>query len=63
MNELLELLKELGCSNVLMSGSGTAVFAIFTSQNEAKDVYDYLNDSGDYSVFLAKGISGWHRLS
>lgn len=63
ISKLKELLKQLGCSNVLVSGSGTAVFAIFTSQNEAKDIYDYLNDSGDYSVFLAKGISGWHRLS
>ncbi|NIP39162.1 MAG: 4-(cytidine 5'-diphospho)-2-C-methyl-D-erythritol kinase [Candidatus Dadabacteria bacterium] len=63
ISKLIELLKQLGCDNVLMSGSGTAVFAIFPSQNGAKDVYDYLNDSGNLSVFIAKGISGWHRLS
>ena len=61
--ELLELLKQLGCKHVLMSGSGTAVFAIFSSKHGAKEVYEYINDSGKYSAFLAKGISGWHRLS
>lgn len=57
------LLLQLGCNNVSMTGSGTAVFALFSSKNEAKDIYDYLKDSGKYEVFLSKGISGWHRLS
>jgi len=63
ISELINLLKQFGCETVSMTGSGTAVFALFYSQNEAKDVYEYLKDSAEYKVFLSKGISGWHRLS
>lgn len=60
---LKEMLRGFGCTHVAMSGSGTAVFAIFDTQNEAKDVYDYLKYSPELKVYLCKGISGWHRLT
>ena len=62
ISELINLLKQFGCEIVSMTGSGTAIFALFSSQFEAKDVYEYLKDSAEFKVFLAKGISGWHRL-
>ena len=62
ISELKNLLKQFGCESVSMTGSGTAIFALFSSQFEAKDVYEYLKDSAEYKVFLSKGISGWHRL-
>lgn len=62
ISELINLLKQFGCESVSMTGSGTAIFALFSSQFEAKDVYEYLKDSAEFKVFLAKGISGWHRL-
>ena len=62
ISELINLLKQFGCESVSMTGSGTAIFALFSSQFEAKDVNEYLKDSAEFKVFLAKGISGWHRL-
>jgi 4-diphosphocytidyl-2-C-methyl-D-erythritol kinase len=63
ISELKNLLRQLGCQNVSMTGSGTTIFALFSSGFEATDVYEYLKDSMEYEVFLSKGISGWHRLS
>jgi 4-diphosphocytidyl-2C-methyl-D-erythritol kinase len=47
---------------VSMTGSGSTVFGAFRDEGEAKKIYDYLKDSSTFKVFLAQGISGWHRL-
>lgn len=62
ISEIKSLLVQLGCENISMTGSGTAIFALFSSQFEAKYVYKYLKDKIEYKVFLSKGISGWHGL-
>jgi 4-diphosphocytidyl-2-C-methyl-D-erythritol kinase len=45
-----------------MTGSGSTVFGVFRDEEVAKRVYDYMKDSSMFRVFLAQGISGWHRL-
>ena len=57
-----QILTSLGLSSVLMAGSGSCVFAAFRSQDEAYEIYEYLNTSPTFQVFLATGIKGWHRL-
>lgn len=57
-----EILKSLGLESVLMTGSGSAVFALFRNKEEAEDIYEYLKTSPTFKVFLASGIKGWHRL-
>jgi 4-diphosphocytidyl-2C-methyl-D-erythritol kinase len=47
---------------VSMTGSGSTVFGVFRGEGEAKKIYNYLKDSSTFKVFLAHGISGWHRL-
>ncbi len=53
---------ELGCNNVSVTGSGTALFSILSKFKDADVIYSYLKDSDKYKVFLCKGIAGWHRL-
>lgn len=57
-----QILTSLGIESVLMTGSGSAVYAAFRSQEEAYEIYEYLNTSPTFQVFLASGIKGWHRL-
>lgn len=57
-----QILESLGLETVLMTGSGSAVYAAFRSQDEAYEIYEYLITSPTFQVFLASGIKGWHRL-
>lgn len=57
-----EILISLGLDSVLMTGSGSAVFAIFRNKEDAEEIYEYLKISPTFKVFLASGIKGWHRL-
>jgi 4-diphosphocytidyl-2-C-methyl-D-erythritol kinase len=57
-----QILTSLGLKSALMTGSGSAVYAVFRSQEEAYEIYEYLNTSPTFKVFLASGIKGWHRL-
>ena len=56
------ILSSLGVKNVLMSGSGSAVYAVFREEFEAYEIYEYLKTSPTFRVFFATGIRGWHRL-
>lgn len=57
-----EILSSLGLQSVLMTGSGSAVFALFRNKEEADEIYEYLKTSPTFKVFIASGIKGWHRL-
>ncbi len=57
-----EILYALGLESVLMSGSGSSVFALFRSEDEALEIYDYLKTSPTFKVFLASTVKGWHRV-
>ena len=57
-----QILTSLGLKSALMTGSGSAVYAAFRFQEEAYEIYEYLNTSPTFKVFLASGIKGWHRL-
>jgi len=57
-----QILTSLGLESVSMTGSGSAVYAVFRTLEEAYEIYDYLNTSPTFKVFLASGIKGWHRL-
>jgi 4-diphosphocytidyl-2-C-methyl-D-erythritol kinase len=57
-----DILASLDAKDVLMTGSGSAVYALFTDEHEALGVYDYLKTSPTFQVFFAKGIKGWHRI-
>ncbi len=57
-----QILSSLDVKNVLMTGSGSAVFAAFRDELEAHEIYEYLKTSPTFQVFFATGIRGWHRL-
>lgn len=57
-----DILYSLHAKDVLMSGSGSAVFAAFREEDDAAYVYEYLKSSPTFRVFFAKGIKGWHRI-
>ncbi len=57
-----EILASLGAKDILMTGSGSAVFAAFRNEREALAIYEYLKTSPTFRVFFAKGIRGWHRI-
>jgi len=57
-----QILTSLGLESVLMTGSGSAVYAAFRYQEEAYEIFEYLNTSPTFQVFLTSGIKGWHRL-
>ncbi len=57
-----EILISLGLKSVLMSGSGSSVFALFRTEDEAYGIYDYLKTSPTFKVFLASAVKGWHRV-
>ncbi len=54
------ILTSLGAANILMTGSGSAVYAVFRDENEARELYDYLRTSPTFDVFYAHSIKGWH---
>lgn len=56
------ILDSLGARNILMTGSGSAVFAAFRDELEAFTIYEYLKTTPTFQVFFARGITGWHRL-
>jgi len=62
VGELKRRLVDMGVKAVSMTGSGPTVFGVFSDEKQAKNAYDYLKDSHIFKTFLAKGISGWHRL-
>ncbi len=57
-----QILTSMDIKSAQMTGSGSAVYAVFRSEDEAFEVYDYLKISPTFQVFLATGIKGWHRL-
>ena len=57
-----DIFYSLDCKSVLMSGSGSSVFAAFRTEREASEVYEYLKISPSFDIFQAKGIKGWHYL-
>ncbi|MCI0482299.1 MAG: 4-(cytidine 5'-diphospho)-2-C-methyl-D-erythritol kinase [Candidatus Dadabacteria bacterium] len=57
-----QILSSLGVKNVLMTGSGSAVYAVFRDEFEAYEIYEYLKTSPTFRVFFATGIRGWHSL-
>jgi len=59
---LKERLLSMEVQAVSMTGSGSTVFGVFRDEEEAKRIYDYLKASGRFKAFLARRISGWHRL-
>lgn len=57
-----ELLQSFGADSALMTGSGSAVYAVFDNGDAADVIYDYLKTSEKFLTFKARGIRGWHRL-
>ncbi len=55
-----KILSSMGAESVLMTGSGSAVYALFKDEDEAVDAYDYLKTSPTFKSVLAGGIKGWH---
>lgn len=50
-------LKNLGVQSILMSGSGPTVFALFTSQAEARALVDRLKRGSEYQVWITHTMS------
>ncbi len=57
-----EIFYSFDAKSVLMSGSGSSIFAVFRKEREANEVYEYLKISSSFDIFQAKGIKGWHYL-
>lgn len=57
-----QILSSLDVRNVLMSGSGSAVYAVFRDELPAHEIYEYLKTSPTFQVYFATGIRGWHRI-
>ncbi|HKQ32908.1 MAG TPA: 4-(cytidine 5'-diphospho)-2-C-methyl-D-erythritol kinase [Thermodesulfobacteriota bacterium] len=57
-----QILSSLDVKNVLMSGSGSAVYAVFRNELPAHEIYEYLKTSPTFQVYFASGIRGWHRI-
>jgi len=57
-----QILSSLDVKNVLMSGSGSAVYAVFRDELTAHEIYEYLKTSPTFQVYFATGIRGWHRI-
>lgn len=62
IQKIKDLLINLGCDKVSMTGAGSAVFAVLKNYDEAEYIFEYLTNSYEYKTYLCKGISGWHRL-
>jgi 4-diphosphocytidyl-2-C-methyl-D-erythritol kinase len=55
-----KILSSMGAESVMMTGSGSAVYALFRKEDEAVDAYDYLKTSPTFKSVLAGGVKGWH---
>ncbi len=55
-----KILSSMGAESVMMTGSGSSVYALFKNEDEAVDAYDYLKTSPTFKSVLAGGIKGWH---
>lgn len=62
INSYKKILSSMGAQSVMMTGSGSAVYALFKNEDQAKEIYDYLKTSPTFELFLAKGIMGWHSV-
>lgn len=60
INSYKKILTSMGAESVLMSGSGSSVFALYKNEKESEDAYDYLKTSPTFTSVLAHGIKGWH---
>jgi 4-diphosphocytidyl-2-C-methyl-D-erythritol kinase len=49
-------LREQGCAQALMSGSGSTVFGVWETKKTAQEAYRHLKDQGWEQVFLARGL-------
>lgn len=58
-----QLLLSLEAKPVIISGSGSSLFAIFREDGEAKELYKYLVTNSEFNTYLLKGIQGWHRIA
>jgi len=58
-----QLLLSLEAKPVIISGSGSSIYAIFREDAEAKELYKYLITNSDFNTYLLKGIHGWHRIA
>lgn len=58
-----QLMLSLEAKPVIISGSGSSIFAIFREDNDAKELYKYLLTNDEFNTYLLKGIHGWHRLA
>jgi len=58
-----QLLLSLEAKPVIISGSGSSLFAIFREDGEAKELYKYLITNSEFNTYLLKGIQGWHRIA
>ena len=55
--KIKELLKENGASNILMSGSGSCVFALSKNEEELKEIYEKIREFSPYYVRLTKTLN------
>lgn len=55
-----KIMEELGCENVLMSGSGSVLFSLFKEKKEAEKIYIKLSSSFK-EVFLTKAIESFWK--
>lgn len=60
INSYKKILASMGSDSVLMSGSGSAVYALFKKESEAQAAFEYLKTSPTFKTVLARGIKGWH---
>lgn len=58
-----QLMLSLEAKPVIISGSGSSIFAVFRDDNDAKELYKYLITNSDFNTYLLKGIHGWHRIA
>lgn len=57
VRDLKDKIKQMGAVNVLMSGSGPTILALFNSQNEAQALANTLKQKLDGQVFIAYTLS------
>lgn len=55
--KIKELLKENGASNILMSGSGSCVFALSKNEEELKEIYEKIREFSPYYVRLTRTLN------
>ena len=58
-----QLLLSLEANPVIISGSGSSLYAVFREDREAKELYKYLITNSEFNTYLLKGIHGWHRIA